>query len=1440
MSNHRQTLLASRPAAMVLALSLVGGLSAPLLVLPPVHAAYVVPAGTTELSATPVNQTTAVPPNLAITFDDSGSMNWTRLGDAPPWTTKPGGGLYFKAMDWGSGGNQGVNGSGGPWRCANVIDPDNLVPSQGIRSLPMNGVYYNPDIVYVPPIYANGSTSFPNADSTLNAVWIDGIAVNRPMNPASSTGTIAYNNNPDLDYPSTSARTNIMGTNSGGNDNRWQCGNGSGSNQGQSAFWASASPMDGASHTLSDGTKVTYPNGGPYYYRLKKTVAVQVDSYGNPTYTGCNTANCDGLHTLYNASNWEAVPITNTNVTIGGVTVNQYQNFANWYAYYRTRNQMARSSLSRVFGSSALSATTADGGFGSDIRVTWQNLNTGAYQLPSNAIISALIDTSACTSGNTANPQTVQRAGATQTPPDCYRSAFFNWIFQIPAGGGTPTRAALVRAGDFFKRGSGNTGTTGNLEDPYWQPPPSNATGANNVGNELYCRQNFHILITDGLWNGDANGPSYSSLTLPAGGATLPDGVTIPSPTAAGVTSIYAPVHDGGDAGYASLSDIAFNYWATNLRPDLFAPVSGKYVPAYLPDTTTGVFAAGNVAGGYGSAQNIPAEEYFNPNNDPATWPHMSEYLIGLGVSGQLNYSTNTDCTDTTTASAQDACNLRKGLTNSLGSIGWPTPDGSGSGIAANIDDTWHAALAGRGQFFSAGNPQQLVDQLTSVLTSISARAANPATGAVNASVATTGALSFSTSYSSKDWTGNLQAVSLNSDGTLGSTLWPAVIPAASSRNMYTDSYKGSTFSSFAFTTGNAGSLDTIENSTGVGLQSPALAGGNDTVANRINYLRGDQTNEANGTYRKRTTLLGAIINSQPVYVAYPSSNYYDGWPSGSPEAAAGAQRYSAFVAAHATRAGTAYVGANDGMLHAFNAPVPKCTSYNVTTGVCSNYNTGSNPGQEDWAFIPRAVYANLGNLTSASNFQFRPTVDATPVTRDVFFSDTNWHTILAGGVGLGGRGVYSLDITGAASSSTPATAPDKVLWEFDSDMATPGCVSNSGSCVGTDLGYTVSQPNVGRLNNGEWVVLVSNGYFPDCSKPDIPTATLAACQTIAAQAPKDASGNPYSALFIFDAQTGKMVAELKTPTGLTVNGIKVTSFGLATAVLGDYNSDQIDDVAFAGDLQGNLWRFDLSDPSPSNWKVTLAYVGIADAGGNQGLQPITTMPRLFPDPATGSFMVVFGTGKYLGAGDNSSNAVQGIYGIRDTGACGTAGGCATNQGQLVQQTLGEQTVNPPNPYQGATVRTDTNIAAPVSYGGWYIPLKIMDSSGTTQVNSGERVVVTPGAVFSSNMVIVQTLIAGAAGSDPCNPTTQGAVMVFNTNNGGPGTGVSSLGGAPVVGGRINNARTSGSLPVVSALGGGQFYIPGVTLSNAKNQGPFTGDSPIWRRRSWSEINQIQ
>ncbi|MEO6927681.1 MAG: PilC/PilY family type IV pilus protein, partial [Casimicrobiaceae bacterium] len=652
-----------------------------------------------------------------------------------------------------------------------------------------------------------------------------------------------------------------------------------------------------------------------------------------------------------------------------------------------------------------------------------------------------------------------------------------------------------------------------------------------------------------------------------------------------------------------------------------------------------------------------------------------------------------------------------------------------------------------------------------------------------------------------------------------------------STRLVYTAAYSSSgTFSAFQLNAANKASLDTSEST---GLQTPALGGGNDTLDHRIGYLLGDNSFETT-PYRSRTSILGAILHSDPVYVGSASGNYRDSWPTlggiAPAEAASGAQAYVSFVSAQATRAGTVYVGANDGMLHAFNAPVPQCTGTVDSDGNCSSYTfaVGAKQGQEAWAFVPRAVYANLGNLTNASDFKFRPTVDSTPVTRDVFFGgDKKWHSLLTGGVGLGGRGVYGLDIT------DPTTfAPTDVLWEFDADMAAASsCVTNFETCRATDLGYTVSQPNIGRLSNGKWVVLVPNGYFPDCSTPDAPTGDTASCNAIAAQAPKDAGGKPYSALFVLDAETGKMIAELKTPTNLGV-----TSFGLAKPVLGDYNSDQVDDVAFAGDVQGNLWRFDLSDTNPANWAVTLVYKGVVDASGNQGVQPITTMPRLFPDPDSNRFLVVFGTGKYLGVGDNSSNNVQTVYAVRDSS------GTTYTQTNLVQQYLHETVVPTGEPDAGATLRCITGGASDdcttsasainrvsSGSGGWFVNLYTADSG--VQNNVGERVVVNPAAIFASNTVVFESLITGAQGSDACNPSTVGAILALNASTGGPG-GLSALGGAPIAGARINDARTSGSLTVVSALAGGRAYAPGATLSPSGTV-PIAFDVPIARRRSW-------
>ena len=1474
-------------------LTVMGGLSAPVQVQTslsvmavvvagsaflPASAATVATSNIVELSPTPPNVTQAVPPNIVVTFDDSGSMANNYMGDSRP----------FDGGSW-----------GGPWRCAGVIDP-RITASSDVRSKAMNGVYYNPNVVYTPPLKSDG-TAFPNADSSLQAVPLDAIGINRPYQPVTA-GSVAYRNNPNgstdptgltdltgtatLTFPSTTTSYVTFGTTcaanadagtcntsnsgtSGGNyvyyirnadgstgsgngtvyygvnlrtrnsnqsgyskvtgdstsstkqyatwtvtvtdtsngpsvsnDNRWKCGYGS-------------SPMDGYS-TDADGN--TYPNGGPYYYRYKTTApTITVDAYGNPDSTGRTN--------LFTASNWEAVSVPDTTATINGTSVNQWQNFANWYAYYRTRNLMTRTALSRVFGN--LGAPTSTGGFGNSLRIAWQNLYTyDDFYLQSSTIISSLLDANspACDASTVAPTAMLFSGTSTKTAPNCYRSAFFNWIFSVPATGGTPARASAIRAGKFFQRGNGNTGGTGDLHDPYWQPPT--VSGADGL--ELVCRQNYHMLVTDGYWNeSDPALPDpfqTSESAIAVNGGKLPDG-TVYSITAP-ESRVYWDVQ--GSTYTSSQANIAFNYWATNLRPDLYDPANGKIVPPYMPDTKTGVITG---------ATSPALEKYFNPNNDPANWPHMVEYMVTLGVPGELTYSKDADCVDP----ENDLCKLRLGQTNSTGAVGWTLP---ANNSAPGIDDTWHGAVNSRGAYFNAANPQNLVDQLTNILTNISARNVPATTSALNTSVLVQGAIGFTAGYSSGDWSGVFQAITANADGTVAGLQWDAgsiltdatkTVPANRQVLSAKESADGSFDVGTPFRTFST-DLDNLTASSGSSYVSaqtllsgtPASTGTTDTGQARVDYLRGVRSLEGT-TYRTRTSLLGAIINSQAVYVSSPSSGYRNTWPSGSAEELAMANdgttcdaaaptlatchSYEAFVNVYKDRTPAVYVGANDGMLHAFNAKEV------LDTSTPPQAVPDANAGKEMFAYVPRTVYGSLGGLTALSNFKFSPTVDATPVTRDVFFpsatttpavTTAGWHTILVGGLRLGGRGVYALDITDP-TQVTEANANKKVLWEFNSDSPAVSGVGNPAN-----LGYTFGQPNIGRLANGKWVVLVPGGYFPDCSKSDKP----ANCTTLAA------ASNGYSSLFILNAQTGALIRELKTLT--TISG--VTSGGLSSVVLGDYNNDQVDDVAFAGDLNGNLWRFDLTDPNSANWQshVTLAY-----KPATQGAQPITVMPRLFPDPATNRFIVVFGTGKYLGAADNTSTSAttQSIYGIRDK--LDSSGVPITAvKADLQQQVL----------YQAAssngisTVRGLTDNALTTAQNGWYIDLDLSASPG-------ERVVVTAGALFDTNRAIITTLIPGS--QDPCSATVGGALMVLNAATGGSGGGLSGPAaptggwstGVTTVGGLVNNPPTGGSVPVASVIGGGKLLIPGLQLQGGGN---LNIDDAIWRRRAWRELNNDQ
>jgi type IV pilus assembly protein PilY1 len=1182
----------------VFALALLLTLGAGLRSAPALAAVYY----TVDLGTTPPDLTKGVDPNIAVTFDDSGSMSRDYMGDNRP----------FDNAGWGSA----------PWRCAGVIDP-RVTAAGDLRAHAMNGVYYNPNVQYLPPLYADG-TVFPNADASLVAVWRDGILRNRPL-AAADPGTTDFTR-------------------------AWQCANGL------------ANPV---------GT-------GPFYWRLKAGVDI-----GTPV--AVNTA------ALYTVANWEAI----------AVPASEYQNWANWWAYYRTRNLMTRTALSRVFG-----------GLGDNIRVVFQNINSNTATYP---WLAKNVTTLGAFSG-------------------AVRSGFFNWVYQVPASGSTPDRAATIRAGEFFTGGAGSVQFTS--ADPYW----NGLSGADKA--DLTCRQNFHMLVTDGYWN-------ETDPNLPSGYFNGEASRMLPDATAynagAATSRIFSEV--GGAPYDSSLANIAFYYWASDLRADL-----ANNVPAYFPDKTTGVTDA-PVTGVISNPAAIP-EIYYNPANDPASWQHVVQFMVTLGVAGTLNYPL-------------DFTALRTGART------WPRPLNN---AASAVDDTWHASVNGRGDYFSASDPGELVSKLQDIINSIIARRSSSTASSLSTAVLTVNTVSYSTGYDSSDWSGTATARMVDADtGLFGSTLWDAGCKLSGGFCVATGTNPGAGRDPDTRVTLTAQGTGAGQ---GIAFRWAALPTALQSLLNqdengvsdghgsaRLDFLRGDRGSEG-VLFHRRGSVLGAVVNSQALYVAAPDSGYRDTFPAGTPEqvAAAAGTTYEQFVFDHRSRAPTIYLGANDGMLHAIDA-----------TATAAG-------GGERWAYVPYTLYPTLSKI-SATNYTLQPMVDATPIERDVFFGGA-WHTILVGGLRLGGRGIYALDITSPTASEASPGA--KVLWEF-----------NHASSGGADLAYTYAQPNVARLANGKWVVLVPVGYFPHGST-----------------AP--AASNSYSSLFVLDAQTGTLIRQIKTSSAPQT---AVLSYGLAAPVLGDYQNDQIDDVAFAGDIQGNLWRFDLSAANPANWSVDLIFKPLTP-----GARPITVMPRLFADVFTRKFDVVFGTGKYLGLSDRTNAGVpaQAIYGVREYGAAAPA--YPITDSQLVLQDLGTLA-------NGARVLTDLPVTA--GHRGWYF---LLDSA------PGECSVVSPVALFNTNRAVLATLIPG--GSDPCNPSRQGAVMVINAANGGASAGLASLAlgfdvpsGYAVAGISVGNPPAAGTLPVATRVGGGNLMLPGILLPGGST---FQFSDSYWRRRSWRVLQQGQ
>jgi len=387
-----------------------------------------------------------------------------------------------------------------------------------------------------------------------------------------------------------------------------------------------------------------------------------------------------------------------------------------------------------------------------------------------------------------------------------------------------------------------------------------------------------------------------------------------------------------------------------------------------------------------------------------------------------------------------------------------------------------------------------------------------------------------------------------------------------------------------------------------------------------LNYIRGDRSNESAAGMRERSGVLGDIIHSGPAYVGKPSRGYaYDD--------------YLGFANSNAARAGRIYVGANDGMLHAFDA----------------------SDGSEVFAYVPSMVIGNLKKLTE-HNYSHQYFVDGFLTAEDAQF-DAGWRSVLVGGLGAGGKGYYGLDITNAAAASE-IEAADKILWEF-----------HSTSVGATNLGYSYSRPSIVRVTEGQWSAVVGNGYLS-------PTGV--------------------ASLFVLDIETGGVIKEMPV--------LDADANGLSSPTLVDVDGDGIVDAAYAGDLNGNVWKFDLGPSGPASWGV--AYGGqplFQTAAG----QAITTAPEVGRHP-DGGLMIYIGTGQLLSLADGADKTKQAVYGLWDNGA-------------PISSALIQQQLKSVQHISGITTRVATDLRPDWSvHGGWMTPTEIV---GATSLDQGERVI---------------------------------------------------------------------------------------------------------------------
>lgn len=641
------------------------------------------------------------------------------------------------------------------------------------------------------------------------------------------------------------------------------------------------------------------------------------------------------------------------------------------------------------------------------------------------------------------------------------------------------------------------------------------------------CQKNFVILSSDGGWNSDKNRGFNGPYGL--------DGKAIGDLDGAQPT----PYRDSL-AKSNTLADTSLYYYSTDLRDSSLKNCSGAL------------------------GKDVCANEVQPVGKDDAKHQHLTTFTLSLGQNGVLKYC---DGYETACANEADRADF---VAIQNGSLKWPDPYLS---EANRVDDFWHAAVNGRGTYFNASDPAAVARGLKAALSEIQKVSGSGASGATSSIEPVQGDnLLFIGRFTSGTWAGDLRAHTIDlktgrpavreSDGD-EAYVWSAAkeLKAQATRKIFYA--QGGSLKEFSLGSLESDGLSAEFNGKCSSLSQYASLSGADQLAcnrgeNMVAFVKGREF----AYFRSRNTPLGDIVGSAPMFDGKRGAKFSD-------------EGYSEFKKGRGARRDVVYVGANDGMVHAFDAS-----------------KAAGQGGKELWAFIPSAVRSRLYKLADqdyGGKHEFF--VDGPSILADVKLGK-DWRSVLVGGLGAGGRSYYALDVT---DQNNP-----KLLWEF----------------TDPNLGLTHAKPVVTKRKDGTWVVAVSSGF--------------------------NNNGDGKGHLFLIDLASGAKLVDIATPVGDAGSPSGLGPLVGWVESKGDNTSIRY----YAGDNEGNLWRFDTEGlVEPKHAAHRLAYFK-----KDGKAQPITVVPKVAELTVGGATnaVVFVGTGRLVGKSDLGSTDTQSIYAVKD------------------------------------------------------------------------------------------------------------------------------------------------------------------------------------------------